>query len=301
MSEGSTSPDASSDGGDNNNMPTTMGQRFFEEERAKRELRQQQGLLPEFASHQQSFATPPPMYKTGRDAADFEDEVAALRAEAKEEDLEEAERAEYHEIKRVLKDATRRGEKPYTIKLLQARMEEIEAAREAREATRRAEEERRELEAREAQEAAWRQQQAEAAEEQQRQEAAREKEREAYEEFKAGITAEAVARAEKEAQHELGFGLEDAWRYVPRAGTYFLFVIVLCIVTIGNFNPAALDLQVCPELPTIGSPLQIADRVLVGRERLTGNSWKWIQGSRWEGFTTSKTSARCGTGSMVAS
>ena len=81
-------------------------------------------------------------------------------------------------------------------------------AREAREAARRAEEERRELEAREAQEAAWRQQQAEAAEEQQRQEAAREKEREAYEEFKAGITAEAVARAEKEAQHELGFGLE---------------------------------------------------------------------------------------------
>jgi len=143
----------------------------------------------------------------------------------------------------------RTGEKPYTIKVLQARLEEIEAARAKRVADREAEEARLAEEAREAQERAWREQQARAEAEQRAEEAMRERERAEHERFKEERAATATAKAEAEAEAELGFGLDDAWRYIPRAGTYGLFVVILSILVVGNFSAHSLGLQRVPAPP----------------------------------------------------
>jgi len=107
---------------------TTMGKQFFEEERRRREER---GVVaPGVVNTENEISTdiPPPLYRSGVGASQFQQSLETRAEEIKEELAEEMEHEEYAEIKRVLKKATQPGstEKPFTIKLLKERMVEIE-------------------------------------------------------------------------------------------------------------------------------------------------------------------------------
>ena len=180
----------------------TLGQQFFDDERKRREERA--GTSPEADL---------PGYHQGERADEFKEAVDARQEEMEEEMLEDREAEEYREIQKVLK---RTGEKPFTIKILKQRLAEIDEAREQRRLAKEEELETIENERIEAQEQAWQEQQAKVQEEQKKEAEVRKQEADEHEVFKADRIQKAIAKAEADAELELGFGLSDAFRCACR-------------------------------------------------------------------------------------